>query len=187
MFFFFRNAFWKYRRFTFFQTLPLNLPSSRIDKLRVLRPSFSPLILMSQDIPKLAVCPNVKSFTIVRAMFIVTRSQIMEHSQTFMERQQHTLFSFFTNLSLSSILLGSRIAKISQAVSKILKEVKIMNLLTFLFSYLNPMTNTNAVSILASLHTFCSAINTAHTRLLLSLYFCLFRHLPTLKKISLEK
>lgn len=29
-----------------------------------------------------------------------------------------------------------------------------MNLLTFLFSYLNSMTNTNAVSILTSLHTF---------------------------------
>lgn len=51
------------------------------------------------------------------------------------------------------------------------------------------MTNTNAVSILASLYTynFCLAINIAHTRLLLSLYFCLFRHLPTIKKLSLEK
>lgn len=124
----------------------------------------------------------------MRAMFIVTRTQIMEHSQTFMGRQQQHFCPFFTNLSLSNILLGSRIAKISQAVSKILKEVKIMNLLTFLFSYLNSMTNTNAVPILASLHTynFSSTINTAHTRLLLSSYFCLFRHLPTLKKLSLE-
>ena len=110
------------------------------------------------------------------------RSQIMEQSQTFLGRQQHTLLPFFTNLSLSSILLGSKIAKISQAVSKKLKEVKIINLLTFFFN-LNSVTNTNAISILASLHTynFRSAINTAHTRLLLSLYFCLFRHLPTLK------
>ena len=100
-----------------------------------------------------------------------------------------TLLSIFTNLSPSSILLASRNAKISQAVSKILKEGKIIDSLTFLFFNLNSMTNTNTVPILASLHTynFCSAINTAHTRLLLSLYFCLFRHLPTLKKLSIEK
>ena len=140
--------------------------------------------------PQTTVSPNIKSFTIVRVMFIVTRSQIMEHSQTLKDEIKGTTsLSILTNLSLSSILLASRIAKISQAVSKILKEVKIINLLTFLFSYLNSMTNTNAVSILASLYTynFCLAINTVHTRLLLSLYFCLFRHLPTLKKLSLEK
>ena len=47
--------------------------------------------------PQTTVSPNIKSFTIVRVMFIVTRSQIMEHSQT-LKDESNNLFAHFNKL-----------------------------------------------------------------------------------------